>query len=179
MTDPFGEIKQIFLKRLSRIAFLAGILLLLLPCYSWLLVRSYQITIQIPREREQFEEEERQIVQALRRFKIKNHQYPERLTTLVPDYLDVSIEKSEKWSFHYGLYEDGEFFLSANIPQSWFGWPARRVCRSQPNESLDCNFYFVCRYKQGIEVLTDPIDQNQSFRQVLGKHQTNPCTNQY
>jgi hypothetical protein len=176
MDNRFGAIKQGLFKKQSWIALLASTLLLFLPSYSWFLIRSYQTTIQIPREQRQFEEQEKQIIYALRNFKIKNHQYPERLAQLAPDYIDTLVENSEKWSFYYGT-DDGEFTLAANVPQSWFGWPTRRVCHSGQNETLDCDFRFVCRHKQGIEFLTEPIYQNQSFSQVFGTRQTNPCTN--
>ena len=177
MTNHNGGSKQIFSKKLSQITTVASILLLLLPFYSWFLFRAYQITIQIPREWTQFEEQEKQIIQALREFKTNNHQYPERLTALVPHYLNSIIWKSDEGSFHYGVYEDGEFFLSANVPKSWFGWPARRSCRSQDGLT-ECSFQFICGYIQGVEVLTKPIEQEQPIRQFLRRPQTNPCPSQ-
>lgn len=177
MTNHNSGSKQTFSKKLSRITVVASVLLLLLPCYSWFLFRSYQITIEIPREWGQFEEREKQIIQALRDFKTSNHYYPEHLTALVPHYLDSIVWESDGGSFHYGVYEDGEFFLSANVPKSWFGWPTRRSCRSQ-DELTECNFQFICGYMQGVEILTEPIGQEQPTRQFLRRPQTNPCSNQ-
>jgi hypothetical protein len=177
MTNQFSVLKQIMSRKLSQVPLVASILLLFLPCYSWFLFHLYVTTIQIPREWEQFRVQERQIIQALREFKNQNNEYPEHLSLLVPDYLDTPLWESGKWSFHYGKYEDGEFGLFMSVPKYWFGWPARSACRSQLNDLIDCNLHVICGYLKGAEVLSGPIDPNQSLRQFWGNEQNSLCKN--
>lgn len=147
-------------------------LILLMPVYSWFLIRLYQTQIQIPKEWNQFIQEEQQILQALQEYKNQSHIYPDSLSTLEQELPNI---QPKKWSFQYELYENNEFSLSATIPKSWFDWPAKRVCQSQYNAPPTCNFHYICSYKYGIQSLMDSTIQESPSRSMFG-HTNYPCT---
>jgi hypothetical protein len=179
ISDQFRVLKQNLLRAVSQVQIVTAMLLLLLPCYSWFSFNFYLTKIQVPQEWEQFQVQETQIIQALQEFKNKNHEYPEHLSLLVPDYLHMPIWESGNWnwSFDYTISEGGEFVLFATIPHHWFGRPARGICSSQPNGLVDCQIRAICGYLKGAEVHSPPIDPNQSLRQFWGNEQNSPCKN--
>jgi hypothetical protein len=162
-------------KRWQRILIVAIILLLFSPLYFWFLINFYQTAIQIPGEWKQFRGQETSILNALNTFASENHHYPENIAQLSPDSVEEPIWQSENWSFWYRTDENGAFILQADLPKVWFGWPTRRVCRSQPDGSVTCNFYYICSYKQGTQWLSEPIQQDQPGRPLLGTGDVSPC----
>jgi hypothetical protein len=158
-------------KRWQPIKLVAIILLLFLPFYFWFLVNLSQIAIQIPREWKQFKAQETSLLNAIVRFSSKNQHYPENLTELP----DEPILQSEKWSFRYDTDDNGEFILQADLPKFWFSWPTRRVCLSQADDAIACNFHYVCYFKQGVQWLSEPIQQGQPGRPLLGIGGISPC----
>lgn len=151
--------------------FVAIFLILFLPLYFWFLVNLYQITIQIPREWKQFRAQETSLLSAIAKFSSENQHYPESLTELP----DEPISQSEKWSFEYVADGNGDFILQADLPKLWFSWPTRRVCHSQADGSIACNFHYICYFKQGTQWLSEPIQQDQPGRPLLGTGGVSPC----
>lgn len=151
-------------------------MLLSLPCSTWVTFRFYRTTIQIPRERADFEKQEADILAAIRTFQADHNVPPERLSDLVPDYLRLSSLEDDNWSFQYGRDDDVRFALSSEVPSYWFGWPARRVCNSESEESVSCSYHYVCGFKMAATYLTDPISPDEAQQKPLAINQTNPCT---
>lgn len=150
--------------------FVAILLILFLPLYFWFLLNLYQTTIQIPREWKLFRAQETSLLNTIARFSSENQRYPENLTELP----DEPIVQSENWSFWYHTDENGEFILQADLPKLWFSWPTRRVCHSQADDPVVCNFYYICsNYKGGW--LSKPFQQDQPSRSLLGNGGISPC----
>lgn len=154
-----------------QLKFIAILLILFLPLYFWFLVNLYQTAIQIPREWKQFRTQETSILNALDKFSSENQHYPETLAQL----LEPSVWQSENWSFRYGTDDKGGYILQADLPKLWFSWPTRRVCHSQQDDSVACNFYYICYSRQGAQWLSDPIQENEPGRPLLGTSGASPC----
>lgn len=151
--------------------FVAILLILFLPFYFWFLVNLYQTTIQIPREWKQFRVQEASLLNAIANFSSENQHYPENLAQL-PD--DAFLQTKES-SFRYSIDNKGEFTLQADLPKLWFSWPTRRVCHSQSDGSIACNFHYICYFRQGTKWLSEPIQQDQPGRPLLGTGGVSPC----
>ena len=161
--------------RLPPLILIGCILLLTLPCSTWVLFRSYRTAIQIPRERADFENQEERILAAIVGYQTDYNFSPGHLTDLIPDYLSVSSLENGAWSFQYGRDRHDRFALSSDAPSRWFGWPTRRICRSDPERTVLCSYHYICGYKLGMAYLTDPISPDILRQNLFVVSQRNPC----
>jgi hypothetical protein len=76
------------------------------------------------------------IIEALERYKANHNSYPEKLDTLVPDYLpDLSVEP-EDFQFTYQI-EDQSYKLRFN-----YVGPGMNICTYKPETGWDCFGYY-------------------------------------